>query len=279
MPDHAVTTTVADPTVTTTTTAPWHGFTAPEDVSFVDNKGWKGPADVIASYRGLEKLHGRPADSLMAIPRADDPDGMRQAFAKLGLPDAPDKYEIAKPDGFAADEAYTTWAKTAFHKAGLTAAQAKALSAEHNAYVKGVLDKQAEDGRLKTQAEQSELLREWGDGHERMVAASRAAANALGFNQDIIDAIEGKVGYKGTMKLFANLGQKLGEDGFVSGGPKGGGTGSTFGNITPQEAKSQIDAMGLDPEQRKAMFDKSHPQHKAMVEKRTRLFNIAFPSS
>jgi hypothetical protein len=98
--------------------------------------------------------------------------------------------------------------------------------------------------------------------------------HALGFTGDMVDMLESKMGYAGVMKFFAGLGQKLGgEDGFETGSNAPGFSGT----LTPDEAKAQIAAMKLDPNQTKALQDNSHPAHKATKQKWTELHGIAFP--
>jgi hypothetical protein len=45
-----------------------------------------------------------------------------------------------------------------------------------------------------------------------MMAAATNAANTLGFTKEMVGSMEKTVGYAATMKFFAQLGQKLGED-------------------------------------------------------------------
>ena len=125
-------------------------------------------------------------------------------------------------------------------------------------------------------ADKQALLKEWGGGSERMFNAATTAANALGFTQEMVDAIENAVGYGSTMKFFAGLGQKLSEDGFVSGDNNRGGAFSD--TLTPQEAKAQWDAAKLDPNFQKALFDASHPGHAAAKDRQAKLFSIMYPS-
>ncbi len=273
----ATTETTAATTTAATTAAPaWHGLTDAEATAYVTNKGWSTPADVIKSYQGAEKLIGKNPDSLLVMPRADDPAGLRAVLGKLGLPETADKYEFAKPpEGLSADASYEAFARGTFHKIGLLPGQVKDLTAAHNEYVAGVVKQQAKDYEVKVTTEKASLLKEWGGGHERMMAAAKSAAGALGFTGEMIDAMESAVGYAGTYKFFAALGQKMGEDGFVIGGDKS----SKFGtSLTPAEAKVEYDSMRADPIMAKALVDRSHPQHAQAKEKQTRLFGIMYPA-
>ena len=258
------------------TQAPWHGYTEPADVQYVDNKGWKAPADAIKAYREAEKFIGRDPNTLLALPRADDPAGFRAVMAKLGLPESPDKYELDVPkEGPKPDEGYTKWAKDTFHKIGLPAPLAKQLTAEHNAYVKALVEQQTKDYGIKVEAEKRALMQEWGNGADRMMSAAKAAATTLGFTPEAIDALEHQMGYAGVYKFLAGLGQKLGEPGFkIADGGKPAGTGM----LTPDEAKAEWNKMTLDANVMAALKDKSHPGHKAAQEKQNQLFAVMYPN-
>jgi len=277
----AATTTDAATVATTTTTAaalatpPWHGLTDPEAVGYVTNKGWTGPGDVIKSYQGAEKLIGRDPTTLLQMPRADDPEGMRALFTKLGLPDSPDKYDmkVGLPKETQVNEGFAKSMQGVLHKAGVTDAQAKILVAEYNAMQLADLAQQATDYNLNVAADKQALLDEWKGGHDRMMNRAKTAATSLGFTPDLIDAVEKQVGYAKTYKMFADIGAKLGEDGLVT-----AGKGTNFeGQLTPAEAKSQWDAFKMDPNNVKALTDKSHPGHKVAQEKQTKLFAIMYP--
>lgn len=225
-------------------------------------------------YREAEKLIGRDPNTLLVIPRADDPAGFLAAMGKLGRPETADKYEVDVPQGEKPDDAYVNWAKSTFHEIGLTAAQVKNLTAKHNQYVSGLLTQQSKDYEQRVAADKSALVSEWRDGHERMMNSAKSAATALGFTAPMIDAMEKTIGYAGTHKFLAGLGQKLSEDGFVGAGGKGNGF---SGMMTPAEAKAEWENMKVDPVNSKALFDSSHPGHKAAKEKQTRLFGIMYP--
>lgn len=254
--------------------APWHGMADPEVGAYVQNKGWQSPADVIRSYQGAEKLIGRDPSTLLVMPRADDPEGQRALYTKLGMPESPDKYELDQPKDLAVDDGYMAWARDAFHKIGLTAAQAKALTTQHNEFLRARFEQQAKDYELNADADAKTLQREWGGGYERQMTLAKSAANSLGFTGEMIDAMEQAVGYGGVMRFFAELGQKLGEDNFVSQDTRA----AHFSNmLTPAEAKVQWDQAKLDPNFTKALTDRSHPGHAAAKEKQAKLFAVMFP--
>ena len=256
---------------------PWHGIPATdaEGTAWITNKGWKTPADAVKGYRGVEALVGRDPSTLLVMPRADDPAGLRAAMARFGLPETADKYEFAKPpEGLTPDAGYEAWARSTFHEVGIPAPMVKALTAKHNEYVAAQLAKQESDYNVQVGIDKKALLSEWGGGHERMMNAAQTAAKALGFDAKMIDAIEKEKGYAGTWKFFADLGKKMGEDGFVTGADKGGQFGAA---LTPAEAKAEWEKMKLDPTTLAALNDKQHPGNKAAVAKKSSLFSIMYP--
>ena len=255
--------------------APWHGSADPATADYVKNKGWSNPGDVIKSYQGAERLIGRDPNSLLTMPRADDPAGVRGVLSKLGLPETADKYEFSAPEGFEHDPGFVKWAGETYHKAGLLPGQVKEITAAHNKYITEQLKTRDESYKVAVHNDRQTLLKEWGGGHERKMLAASSAAQALGFSAEMIDAIERTVGYAGTWKFFADLGSKLSEDSFVG---SGSGKGPAFNTgITPAEAQAQIAAMAADQNIVKSLQDPMHPQHKANTEKRKSLFKAAYP--
>jgi hypothetical protein len=251
----------------------WHGQTEPEAIAYIGNKGWQNAGDMLKSYQGAEKLIGRDPSTLLQMPRSDDPEGFRSVMSKLGMPETADKYTLDAPTDVQLNPAYVDWAKATFHKVGLTAEQGKQLSAANNEFMRQALAQEEQNYNVSVTADKNALLAEWGGGAERMFNVAKLGASALGFNVETINAIEKSIGYAATMKLFANIGQKLGEDKFV------GDTGGTRGfseTMTQPEAKQAWEQWKGKPENVKALFDPSHPGHKAAKEMQTKLFAIAF---
>lgn len=271
--------------------APWYGSLSMADPivqqhiagkfdsveAYVKNKGWTGGGDVLKSYLGVQGLLGRDPSTLIPLPRADDPEGYRAVFARLGMPETPDKYELAAgPGGAKLDENYEKWARDTFHKAGLTAQQVKALTTEQTAFAAAQQAKAEADYKAQRALDETTLQQEWRGGYERKMGDAKLAAQNLGFTEDMINAMEQTVGFAETMRFFAGLGTKLGED-TLSTGTQGSGP-KFAGGMTPEEAKAQWAAMQLDPAVMKALMDPTHPSHKAQAAKKTSLFKVMFPS-
>lgn len=258
--------------------AAWHGITDAESVAYLANKGWTSPADIVKSYQGAEKLIGRDPSTLVALPRADDADGTRQVFTKLGRPEKPDAYDVRTglPKDAKVDEGFAKAMQGMFHNADLTAGQATKLAGEYNAFALEAATKAQKDYETSVAADKLALQDKWRGGHDRMIERAKTAAKNLGFTPEVLEGLEKQVGYAKVYEMFAEIGGKLGEDpllGVNKGEPKFN-TG-----MTPDEAKVQWDAKKLDANFMAALRDKSHPGHAVAQKTQTDLFAIMFPSS
>jgi hypothetical protein len=275
----ATTTTGTETTTTTAAAAAWHGLpeTDTANIEYIKNKGWAGPADVIKSYQGAEKLIGRDPNSLLVLPRADDADGQRALLAKLGRPEKPDAYDMKAglPKEAKVDETFAKAMQGFFHEADLLPSQATKLVTAYNKYALAQQEQAEKDYTLNVQADKQALQDEWRGGFDRMMGRAQAAAKTLGFTPELVDAIEKHVGYAKTYKLLAEMGGKLGEDNLRTPDSK---TPGFEGKMTPDEAKAEWNAKQLDPNFMAALKDKTHPGHKGAQEVQNRLFKVMYPS-
>jgi len=242
---------------------------APEDITgFVQNKGWKSPVDAIEGYRNLEKHMGVPADKLLRLPDWDKADKteLDQFFGKLGRPADPKGYEINVPDGTPAD--YADAARIKFHELGLTAKQAKALVDWNNEFATTAGAKSQEAYKQAVAQQDAELRKEWGQAYDQEIGSAKNAAAALGIKPEEIDKLEQSLGFAGLMKVMANIGKRIGEDTFVSGG------GSNTGAMTPAGAKARVQQLQGDKEWT-AKYLSGNIEARAEME---RLMRFAYPS-
>jgi len=252
----------------------WFSGADTETAAFITNKGWnEDPLRAVASYQHLEKLHGKPADSVIELPRADDPEGQRAFWTKLGAPETAEGYELTAPEGQQLDPKYQEWARNKFHELGISADTAAALFAANNDYFNEAQAATAKDYEAQVVVDKQTLKDEWRDGHDKMMNRASTAAKQLGFPVDAVNAIEATMGYAKTMKLFADLGGKMTEDNFVSGDTSNG----FKGELTPSEATAELEALKLDKNFTAALTDRTHPGHQAAVAKRRALINKAHP--
>ena len=195
----------------------------------------------------------------------------------LGMPETPDKYEIAVSKGATADENFQKWARGTFHELGLNVQQGKALTEAFNKFTAEQAGRITTDYETRVATDKQGLMAEWRGGYESQMAKAQGAANALGFTGEVIDAMEQAMGYGATMKFFAGLAAKMSEDVLVTGGD--GNKRTTFENtLTPDQAKAQWESKKLDASFMAALRDKSHPGHAEAQRQQTALFGVMYPN-
>lgn len=245
-------------------------------------KGWADPDPVAAlakvggAYVNAEKLIG--AEKLPLPPKGAD--GKRDfanwdGWKALGVPEKPDAYAFAKPEGF---DGYSDDMAGAFrgiaHKARLTPEQAAIV---HDAYV-GM----ARSGVALTKAEaekQLESLRvEWGAEYAAKAAQARAGATpaleAAGLTGDDFDKIGNAIGHDKAVKMFQHYGASMGEDRHVETDQRQPGD-----PRDPAAAMAEINRLrgGGDAEFSAAYLNKNSAAHKDAVARMARLHAIAYP--
>lgn len=219
---------------------------ADEDVGYIQNKNWKSPADLVNSYKNLEKFHGVPAEQLIKLPKdMNDPVALGDVYTRLGRPESPDKYDYQAPEGVSVDETRMTWAKDVAHKMGLNKQQFKALTDATIAYEGDIMKSWEAEKTRANEAELVALKQEWGSGfQEREVLGQRAVRAFVDGTQEqkteVLSKIEDAIGTAKMLKLFANIGMKMGEDKIIS------TTGDTPFGYTPQQAASDKKALMIE---------------------------------
>lgn len=189
-----------------------HNF-APEDIGYIQNKGWDSPVKTLEAYKNLEKYHGVPADQILKLPKSFDEEGaLDPVYDRLGRPASPDKYDIKLPDGIQIDENRLKAAKEIGHKIGLNNKQIQALAEFDASYMGEVMKAHEVEREQKMEAEVNALQKEWGAHfEERAELGRRFVRNSLpdGIDkEDTLSKIEHAIGTALTLKLFANAGEK-----------------------------------------------------------------------
>ncbi|TXH10042.1 MAG: hypothetical protein E6R04_06320 [Spirochaetes bacterium] len=226
-----------------------HNF-APEDIGYIQNKGWDDPVKPIQAYKNLEKLQGVPAEYMIKIPKSlDDPAALAPIYDRLGRPASPDKYEV-KIEGFEVDPKRMEIVRNAAHKAGLNPAQLQALAAADAQYMGEVMKAHEAEKAQRMEVELGALQREWGTHfEERAELGRRFVRNSLpsGIDKEAtLSAIEEAIGTALTLKLFANAGEKTVREHNI---PDSSGD-RPFGYTREQAAadrKSLMDELKADP--------------------------------
>ena len=235
------------------------GVNSPELVEWAGKKGWKTPADALASHRELEKMLG--GEKIPVPKSADDKVAWDLVHKALARPDAPDGYGLDKIEG--ADPEFVGVASKAFHEAGLSAAQAAKLAGWWGEQQKAAAEAAEVAKVQQAEVDLGDLRKEWGPSFDSRVEAGRRAALAFGVDADTLTKIEGAVGTKGLLQLMANVGMKLTE------APARGMQETRPEFMTPELASKRIDQLKADAEWREGYLrgDSSKREEMARLQK------------
>lgn len=201
---------------------------------------------MVDSYRSLEKFHGVPPEQLVKLPKdltTPEAQGQLQTlFDRLGRPSTPDGYKLDIPKEHGSPE-FAKGAAEAFHKANLTAEQAKQVTDFFNGFAKNQMAANSEAYKQAVETGKGNLKREWGAASEHNLSVAKNAAQEFGATGKMIDAMEAAVGYENVMKFFHGLGSKIGEATFHAGN-RGSNPNAP---MTPAQAKTRLAELKSDP--------------------------------
>jgi hypothetical protein len=219
----------------------WNAGFDEDTNAYVDNKGWGGVEDVLSSYKNLEKFQGG-AKNLIEMPGVDASDDDRSSFFnKLGRPETADQYSSELPEG--GDSDFFNWFRDTAHAQGMTDSQASGLLTAYEEMNASRMEAYETGQREASEKAIGDLQKEWGQGYDAQMDMGKRAVAALGYDEQSLTDLEGKMGTSEMLKLFANLGSKMGEDSFED-GSRGSSNGS-FG-LTPATARQQMSDLKLD---------------------------------
>lgn len=235
------------------------------------------------SYLNAQKLIGVPPDQVIRLAGPDDSAAWDAIWAKLGRPEAPDKYQLADPqdlpDGLVFDPTVKTGLAALAHELGLNQKQAAALYEKTIAgrveAFKAALG--AEENGLR-EAEAT-LKNDFGAAYEQKIAGINATIDRLDAELKLGGALEAAIAQMpagsrvALAKAFDRIAGLYGEHPVTgSGGPSGMG-----GALTPAAAQQQINAMWADPQTARTLRDQHAPGHAEAVAKMQKFYQDAYP--
>ena len=220
---------------------------------------------------------GASPDSVVAIPGADDTEGWKAFYAKLGRPESADKYTLPNvklPEGLVVDDALRANFTARAHDLNLTNKQAEGLYEWWNSQMGSAHTTTSQAKAVATQQALDGLKTEWGQAFESKLTEAKAAVAHYG-DADLVAYLNdtGLGDDPRLIKTFAKLGAQLREDGLVGRGDTGG----RDGVLSPTEARQQIAHLRGDEAFKKDYMNAKAPGHKAAMERMTRLHQMAHP--
>lgn len=256
--------TIDAPAAATPAAAPaddWRA-TLPDDLKALPAaQKYATPADLLKGYVEAEKLIGRKG---VAVPgenaTAEEVAAYRTA---LGVPETPDAYGLKAPEGIPpevwSDDSAKAFASEA-HKLGLTPQQAQGLAG----WWAGAMAQQVASMGLEADGRPFEdvLREEWGGQFEAKMDLAKRAVREFGADEQTLAAFEAKAGGAALVRMFARIGEKVGED-------KPAGMG---GDAAPVVTDPKAKAMEIINAPGSPYRDPLHPMHRQTVQEVTRLF-------
>lgn len=167
------------------------------------------------------KIEGK-RDRLVEIPGTESDEATKKEFwKKLGVPEMADGYEFEKPalpDGLKYDSESEKSFKQLADKLKLSKAQAKALFEFDVQRNIGAITAQQKAVQEQATASLNALKKEWGDRFEENSTKAVETAKKLG-TPELLKVLQstGALGTPEVAKFFLELGNKIGDTGFVRG--------------------------------------------------------------
>ena len=204
------------------------------------------PSAAVAAYKAFREAEARlgvPASEVLRMPKADDPISQKAFWEKLGTPVSPDGYKLSKlafSDGTSPEPAF----QDAVHAAAM---ETRIPASMLEAFMTKMLPHMEQEGRNEQtpprpprSLTRKALEAEWGADLAKNKFAAGRAMDTLGVPGDVVEAMQGALGYQGVMNHFLKLANMMGEGRFVEGG---GHTATP----TKEGATAQLKALMSDP--------------------------------
>jgi len=261
-------------------TPSWTEGMAAEDVGFIENKGWKGPGEMLTSYRHAEHVRGMSAESVVELPK--DPDNAEQMgafYTRLGRPESAEKYELPEAQvGEGSVDLAPKFREWAF-AAGLNQRQTRAIFDAYQTELQTIVQGQTEAQNQNVQVAEQQMRTEWGAEYEANMGHAKRFAAVFGLSEQWLEAIEGGLaseedpsGAKGLWRGAAKIGRALSEHKFP-----GEAVETTELGTTPAVAQTQINELHMDKDFLAAYQNRNNPGHQAAKDKMSRLHQLAYP--
>lgn len=251
--------------------APWYGEVIPDDVKYLESKGWTGndaPPKVFQSYKNLEKLFsqvkGDPNRVLMMPKDMANQDEVKEFYSKLGVPKDPSEYGF-EPDNEGLKE-YSSLA----HQLNLNKDQAKGVYEWAQQVAQKQTEAQEAQFMEKSKMEMEDWKREQGATFEAKLATAKQAYATFPELKAHAPQLEKAMGTREFMNLMHGIGSKIGEAGSA------GASGQSNFGMTPAQAKQSIQEF-QGSHKFAALTNEMHPGHQAAIAEWKRLNEFAYP--
>lgn len=238
-------------------------------------RGYKTVDDLAQAHQHLTKLKGAPANELLRIPSKPQdqaPEDWKPIYAVLGVPSDVKDYKIALAAEAATDApALEGVLRELGGKANLNQAGMNVVVETLNQLGKTAAEAEAAALAASTKETTETLTKEWGaaaEGNKR--AIGKLIRDAMGGQIDEQAAADLETSLASNLTLSRVLAHAIGKMAEPE-SPGGGNPVPETKQLTPTAATAALNAFYADPEKTKALNDRNHVQHKAVLAERAGL--------
>lgn len=218
-------------------------------------------------------VHAQKMRNEKGIVRPGDdapPESWAEFFNAVGRPESPDKYEFGEiklPEGQELDKDLEKQFRNIAHEAGLTGKQAASLRDWYFKQTSGKLSQFEADHKAAKEKAENDLREEWGAEFDGKVKAAQKAWKSFVDPAEMpamVELMDSGLGNNPLLvKLFSRVAAAMGEDKII-GSPQAG-----HAKTYQQQATELL----THP----AYVDVKHPEHKMVVDKAKKMFELAYP--
>ena len=185
------------------------GEISQQDENYLSKKGLKTPADLLKSYRELEKAFS----SKISLPKDGDKEALDKLYSRLGMPEDINGFDIK----FLPEDAdIGTKFKEVCLQNNILPEQAVKL---YDWFVKNrdeTVAKMEQERSDNSFREMDEVKNMWGVKAQRNMEFLQRGIRLFSNDVEVVDAIERAMGTPKMMEVFCRLGEAISEDNPVS---------------------------------------------------------------
>jgi len=237
---------------------------------------YKTVEDLAQGYVNLEKRYGVDPSRRLDLPvNAEDKDGWRAVWTKLGAPEKEDGYGLQLADGATdADKAMLADFTKAAFEAGVPKGHAEAMMKFWMGKVEAAQAAQAQAFEDHRKAGEAELRQEWGQAYDQRTREIGRLIEQYADDGLKAELNTDKLGnYPNLARMLGKMLDRMAEPGAAGGQSGDADTGARA--LTPSQAMAEARKLEGHP----ALRDRTHPEHAATVKRRNELLAMAQPSA
>lgn len=239
--------------------------------------GGSGQATAGSTGQGTSEQVAEQAPSIALLGKDPTPEQRDNFYRQLGRPDDGSGYEFVPPEGMQNNPEMEKWARSAFHEAGLTGDQAKALYKSFNEMTGNAQKAAGEQAVEKVKSDFAAFKESLGKDADSLLQGADRAINNLGLSPDAVKTLRDNLGFAPLAELMVGIGKRLGDHdtGNFAGG-QGPAVAADPSNYSPEQARAEIARLQADETFSKQYYDNTNPGNTAAVERMRKLFEAAY---